>query len=190
MMITILIRQMQLSPPHKEWVPSPQRWMSSSSSISNGLLSTHAMQNTYREYQQNIYKEWVPFPQRWMSSSSCSLERFTKNYFWKFKKCRVDSMEDYQAKNVRNFVRWMSSSSCSPRSSSPSTCSPRSWRSSWSSRSSQWSQRPQHTSHMHMQFGQFLDHDISITPEAGKEDQLFYMIFYFLFLILITPEAG
>ena len=36
-------------------------------------------------------------------SESCSLDRFTKNFFWIFKKCQVDSMEDYQTKNVRIF---------------------------------------------------------------------------------------
>ena len=35
--------------------------------------------------------------------AGCPLDRFTKNFFWKFKMCRVDSMEDYQTKNVSNF---------------------------------------------------------------------------------------
>ena len=31
------------------------------------------------------------------------VDRFTKNFFWKFKMWRVNSMEDYQTKNARNF---------------------------------------------------------------------------------------
>ena len=33
----------------------------------------------------------------------CAVDRFTKNFFWKFKMWRVNSMEDYQTKNARNF---------------------------------------------------------------------------------------
>ena len=34
---------------------------------------------------------------------SCTVDRFTKNFFWKFKKWIVNSMEDYQIKHVRIF---------------------------------------------------------------------------------------
>ena len=34
---------------------------------------------------------------------NCRLDRFTKNFFWKFKKWIVNSMEDYQTKHVRIF---------------------------------------------------------------------------------------
>ena len=33
----------------------------------------------------------------------CVVDRFTKNFFWKFKKWIVNSMEDYQIKHVRIF---------------------------------------------------------------------------------------
>ena len=33
----------------------------------------------------------------------CAVDRFTKNFFWKFKKWIVNSMEDYQTKHVRIF---------------------------------------------------------------------------------------
>ena len=40
---------------------------------------------------------------QYMSLCPCSLDRFTKNFFWKFKKWIVNSMEDYQTKHVRIF---------------------------------------------------------------------------------------
>ena len=35
--------------------------------------------------------------------AGCPLDRFTKNFFWKFKKWIVNSMEDYKIKHVRIF---------------------------------------------------------------------------------------
>ena len=36
-------------------------------------------------------------------ATNCVLDRLTKNFFWKFKKWIVNSMEDYQIKHVRIF---------------------------------------------------------------------------------------
>ena len=38
-----------------------------------------------------------------MQCTGCALDRFTKNFFWIFKKWIVNSMEDYQTKHVRIF---------------------------------------------------------------------------------------
>ena len=43
----------------------------------------------------------VTYQPHWISL--CILDRSTKNFFWKFEKCRVDSMDDYQTKKCQNF---------------------------------------------------------------------------------------
>ena len=58
--------------------------------------------------KQKQFNGWVLLVQK--ISTACSdfksgwgLDRFTKNFFWKFKKWIVNSMEDYQTKHVRIF---------------------------------------------------------------------------------------
>ena len=46
------------------------------------------------------------FPKNAVSYGHWTVDRFTKKLFWNFKKCRVDSMDSYQAKQMseKNFV--------------------------------------------------------------------------------------
>ena len=48
---------------------------------------------------RKVFNFWKIIWQCWL----WSLDRFTKNFFWKFKKWIVNSMEDYQTKHVRIF---------------------------------------------------------------------------------------